>query len=70
MKKVTVANLKPCTGPGPHPLLHCQLCGSEYSAHAGDYGTWNGFASDHVFRCCKRPMRLVFKQTLYVDASV
>ena len=70
MKTVTVADLKNQTGvPGPHPNLHCQLCGADFSANAGDYGNWNGFAATHVFKHCGRPMRLVFKRIIYIEAS-
>ncbi len=75
MKKVTVADLAHYAGkPGPfglndHPCLHCQLCGATFSADAGDYGTWNGFGKDHVFEHCKRPMRLVFKKVVFIEAD-
>jgi hypothetical protein len=70
MKKVTVGDLKPQSGPGPHPVLHCQLCGSTFSANAGDYGVWNGSRKDDVFNHCGRPMRLVFKRVIFVEATV
>jgi hypothetical protein len=69
MKTITVGDLKDQEGAGPHPVLHCQLCGSTFSANRGDYGSYNGFAKDHVFKCCKRPMPLVFKRVIFVEAT-
>jgi hypothetical protein len=44
------------------PLLLCDVCGEEASAHAGDY-----FYMDPsgVFECCEQPMRLVTKHVTY-----
>ena len=48
--------------PGPRPFLLCRVCGGEYSADAGDY-----FAAEPetVLRCCRKPMVLATKQTVY-----
>ena len=67
MKKITVKDLHK-----PHKAgvcLHCQLCGSDFSADPGDYGRWNGFGDDHVFKHCGRPMRLAIKKTIYVEVQ-
>ena len=47
---------------GPHPLLHCTVCGGDYSANAGDYFMAN---PDTVLKCCEFPMVLAVKQTVY-----
>jgi len=41
-------------------ILHCPVCGAEYSGNAGDY--WN-LPDDHEFMCseCDQPMELVDK---------
>lgn len=51
---------------GPHPFLLCTKCGNEFSAHAGDY-----WAADPetVFRCCRRLMRLVVRQTWFREVA-
>ena len=69
-REVRVRDLKSYTGTaGPRPCLHCQICGDEVSADAGDYGYFNGFMPDDVFTHCERPMVLVFKKTVYVEAT-
>lgn len=67
-RRVTVGDLSNQIGTlEPRPLLYCSRCGSEISANKGDYF----MASDSdVFRCCGRLMRLVFKRTIYVSASL
>ncbi len=66
-KSIRVADLTDLTGVSHlHPMLHCSTCGAEYSANRGDY-----FAADPstVFRCCRKPMRLVTKQTVYAEVA-
>jgi hypothetical protein len=46
----------------PHPILFCEHCGAEDSAHRGDYFA---LPPEHVFTCCGWPMRLVIKRTVY-----
>lgn len=66
IKLVTKASLPDLIGSnGPRPLLYCRRCGMECSANRGDYFN---LPETYTFRCCKRPMRLVFKQTVYVAA--
>lgn len=42
-------------------ILHCTLCGGEWSGNAGDY--WN-YPDDHVFKCshCDVELELVEKR--------
>ena len=62
---VKVSDLKDQVGkPSPHPILYCKVCGSEYSANAGDYFN---HPSTHVFKCCRRNMVLVNKTTTYLE---
>lgn len=62
---VTVAMLPKLTlASEPHPFLYCTKCGAEYSANAGDY--WNS-PDDHKFRCCRRNMVLVVRETRLRD---
>jgi len=44
-------------------ILHCRICGAEYSGNAGDY--WN-LPDNHEFTCneCGEPMELVDKVTI------
>ena len=42
-------------------ILHCSICGAEYSGNAGDY--WN-VPDNHVFTCCDTAMQLVTKKTV------
>ena len=60
---ITVADLKEQTGvPGPHPILYCGECGAESSANSSDYFL---VRKTHVFRHCRKPMRLVLKSVVY-----
>jgi hypothetical protein len=62
-KQVRVADLQDQIGtPYPRALLFCECCGSEYSAHRGDY--WN-FPKTHVLTCCGAPMVLAIKKKTY-----
>lgn len=62
---VRVRDLIDQTGkPGPHPVLHCDVCGEDYSANKGDYFLR---APGSILRCCKKQMRLVVKRVLYVN---
>jgi hypothetical protein len=63
-KGITVADLQDQIGTlEPRPILHCDICDSEYSAHAGDY--WD-HPKDYVFTCCGEPMSLVIKRKVYM----
>ena len=42
-------------------ILHCTICGAEYSGNAGDY--WN-LPDNYVFTCCDNEMELVIKNTV------
>lgn len=46
-------------------ILHCEICGAEYSGNAGDY--WD-LPDDYAFMCCDEEMELVDKvvETRYV----
>jgi hypothetical protein len=46
----------------PKPMLFCFVCGSEYSADAGDYFA---VAEDDILTCCMIEMELVTKTTKY-----
>jgi len=59
-KRVTVVELK--TAP-EGSLLHCDECGSDYSATHGDY-SWS-HEPEYVFECCGQPMRLVRRVVRY-----
>ncbi len=64
-KRVTVGDLKDQLGmPYPRPILYCQTCGEENSAHAGDY--WSALPG-HVFKHCGRNMVLVTRHTVYEE---
>lgn len=43
-------------------LLHCPRCGGEYSAYRGDYFMAR---PETVMKCCRRPLRLVTRHTVY-----
>ena len=59
---ITVDDLKDQTGSGPHPILYCEFCESEFSANKGDYFM---HPFDHVFMCCGENMHLVDKVVVY-----
>ncbi len=64
---VKVSDLKEQTGvPGPHPILYCPSCGGEYSANKSDYFM---HSATHVFKCCRRNLKLVQKTTTYVQVK-
>ena len=66
MKAIKVSDLKDQLGtPFPRPMLKCMTCGNEYSAHRGDY--WAA-SPGYIFKCCRRNMALVTKQTVFVSA--
>jgi len=50
----------------PWPVLLCTVCGGEYSAHSGDYFM---AAPDTIMKCCRRPMRLMTKRTVYTEVQ-
>lgn len=52
--------------PSPHVMLLCSRCGGEYSAYRGDYFM---APPDTVMKCghCKGAMRIVEKQTRYIE---
>jgi len=63
---VRVKDLKDQIGTsGARPVLYCVVCGSEYSANRGDYFNCS---SDRILACCKRPLQLVVKHTIYKPA--
>lgn len=65
--RVTVGDLKDqLDTPYPRPVLHCDKCGADYSAHAGDY--WNRPAN-YVFRCCRRNMLLLVRHEVYTEPT-
>lgn len=47
---------------GPHPLLHCTVCGHDYSANSGDYFM---ASPNTILKCCGFPMVLAVKRTVY-----
>jgi len=60
-----VKDLKRYTGTkGERPFLLCDDCGGEYSAERGDY--FNA-PPGLILQCCERPMRRVFKRTVYKE---
>ncbi len=48
-------------------FLLCDECFAQHSAHSGDY--WDR-PKDHVFMHCRKPMRLVKKETRFVDVPL
>jgi len=60
---VTVKDLKNQIGKrGPHPVLHCTVCGEDNSANSGDYFMT---PDDYVFRHCGEPMVLATRHVVY-----
>ena len=59
---ITVADLKDQTDVGPHPILYCRDCGSEYSANRADYSFYR--LDTYPFFCCDLPMILIIKKTI------
>jgi hypothetical protein len=69
---VRVRDLKDQTGmPGPHAQLRCPVCNATFSANRGDYGSYNGFADDHVFKCqeCDEPLQLGCFVSTFVEGE-
>lgn len=65
-KQIKVSDLKEQIGtPYPRALLKCFHCGSENSAHRGDYFMAR---PDHVFKCCGQNMALVTKRVVFEPA--
>lgn len=62
--RVTVDTLP--VSPAYGQLLKCFHCHGEYSACRSDYFL---LPSDHIFTCCRLPLRLVTKQTVYQEAA-
>ena len=48
------------------PLLHCTVCGGDYSANAGDYFMAK---PSKVLKCCKVPMVLAIKRAVYIHVD-
>jgi hypothetical protein len=63
---ITVADLKDQINSRDrnHPVLHCQECGSQFSANRGDYFM---HPLTYPFFHCDRPMRLVRVETRMVE---
>ena len=60
---ITFGDLHNQTGMrGPHPLLHCMVCGNNVSANASDYFM---VKPSTVLECCGFPMILAVKSTHY-----
>ena len=51
---------------GNRPILHCTVCGADYSANAGDYFNCE---EDTPLFCCNEPLRLGFKKVVFEDIS-
>lgn len=66
-KPVKVSDLKDQTGtPGPHPFLYCPWCDGHFSANKGDYFN---YPREHIFICCKEPMRLCTSRIVYEEVE-
>lgn len=66
-RRITINDLKDQTGtPGPHPILYCAECGSEFSANKSDYFL---SAGDDAVKHCGKNMRLVRKRVIYEDVK-
>ena len=67
-KMVKVSDLKDQIGTsGIRPILHCKVCGTNFSADVGDY--WL-VPKDHIFTCCGVPMILATKRTVYNEVGL
>lgn len=66
-KGVRVQDLPDLLGINSQIMLLCDECFEQNSAHAGDY--WDR-PKDHVFMHCGKPMRLVKKETRFVDVPL
>ena len=60
--KATPNNMKHCEAAKIGALARCSICGTNYSASAGDY--WNRDPAKPVM-CCFTPMVLVTRETRY-----
>jgi len=51
---------------GPRPVMHCSECGSDWSAHRGDYWQYN---DDYVFTCteCNTELEILVKVERYEE---
>jgi len=56
--RATKGNLKDQILTGDREILHCAVCGAEYSGNAGDYFM---LPDDHIFTHCEQEMELVAK---------
>lgn len=52
------SNMKDQIMTGDRKILHCKICGSEYSGNSADY--WD-LPDDQIFECCDEEMELVDK---------
>lgn len=66
IQPVTVADLPDLLGSHLPVFLLCDECFEQNSAHAGDY--WDR-PKDSIFTHCGKPMRLVKKETRFIDVS-
>lgn len=67
MKKQITKAMLPKDDPRVHVLLLCTgECRGEYSANPSDHFM---LSDGHVFRHCRRLMRLVKKRTVYDDVT-
>lgn len=66
MRPATKANLTEQIGtPYPRALMHCEVCGQDYSANRGDY---LAVSESYTFRHCGRQMVLAVRQEVYLPA--
>lgn len=62
--KATLGNLHKVSNDA---IMHCTVCGGEYSANYSDYFMLTD--PKHEFKCCSKVMELVIKQTIYASIS-
>ncbi len=64
--KAIMKNLKDQILTKDNKSMRCVVCGSEYSANAGDY--WNISDPEYVFKCCNEPMILGHEVQYFQEA--
>jgi hypothetical protein len=63
MTRTKVKDLKYQLGAkGPRPMLYCEQCGNETSAHKGDYFDCS---PETILKCCEEPLHLGIKRVVY-----
>lgn len=64
---ICVSDLRDHTAECSNSILHCLVCGVEYSADAGDYFM---YLPTYPFFCCDEPCMLSSKQVIYTQIKL